>query len=226
MFQPVYEFIGGFPPFFKPSLPSQTFQTLGAIQSKDQDLRTIHRREVSLHGTQHSQQMRTLSSGFFVTTQKGDDSCWRSYFVHEQRYWNSWESKECASLMKYLRSNHRILSFNLGNRMIQWSVQQRVKDLWDLKKQKQIEWASWWLNQPIWKIWYSQIGNHLISPTVGMKIKNIWVATTQESMYPVCDCLVLPGEATSGKNPWKNSSDRCPKSSSRPTVFFFEQTNC
>ena len=36
--------------------------------------------------------------------------------------------------------------------------------------------AAWWLNQPIWKILYSQIGSF---PLVGMNIKNIWVATTQ-----------------------------------------------
>ena len=33
---------------------------------------------------------------------------------------------------------------------------------------------SWWLNQPIWKIWV-HIGN---LPLVGVKMKNIWVATT------------------------------------------------
>ena len=35
--------------------------------------------------------------------------------------------------------------------------------------------SCWWLNQPLWKIWCSQIGSSL---QVGMKIKNIWVATT------------------------------------------------
>ena len=34
----------------------------------------------------------------------------------------------------------------------------------------------WWLNQPIWKICSS---NWIIPPRFGMKIKNIWVATTQ-----------------------------------------------
>ena len=35
--------------------------------------------------------------------------------------------------------------------------------------------SSWWLNQPIWKIWV-KIGN---LPQIGVKIKHIWVATTQ-----------------------------------------------
>ena len=36
--------------------------------------------------------------------------------------------------------------------------------------------SSWWLNQPLWKICSS---NRIISPKVGMNIKNSWVATTQ-----------------------------------------------
>ena len=31
--------------------------------------------------------------------------------------------------------------------------------------------SGWWLNQPIWKIWSS---NWIISPGIGVKIKNIW----------------------------------------------------
>ena len=37
--------------------------------------------------------------------------------------------------------------------------------------------TSWWLNQPIWKICLS---NWIISPGFGVKIKNVWVATTQQ----------------------------------------------
>ena len=36
--------------------------------------------------------------------------------------------------------------------------------------------TSWWLNQPIWKIWSS---NWIISPGFGLKITNVWVATNQ-----------------------------------------------
>ena len=35
--------------------------------------------------------------------------------------------------------------------------------------------TSWWLNQPVWKIWSS---NWIISPGFGINITNIWVTTT------------------------------------------------
>ena len=90
--------------------------------------------------------MRTLSSGFFVATQKRDDFCWR-YFVNEQRYWNLLGVKRVCQFNEISTINHRIYP-TTSQRSLRF------------KKQKQIEWASWWLNQPIWKIWYSQIGNH------------------------------------------------------------------
>ena len=37
--------------------------------------------------------------------------------------------------------------------------------------------SSWWLNQPIWKICSS---NWILSPKVGLQIKNIWNETTTE----------------------------------------------
>ena len=40
--------------------------------------------------------------------------------------------------------------------------------------------TSWWLNQPIWKILYSQI--ELFLQVSGWKSKNLWVATTQYSV--------------------------------------------
>ena len=44
--------------------------------------------------------------------------------------------------------------------------------------------TSWWLNQPIWKIWV-KIGSS--SPIFGVNIKNIWVATTN---IQSCHCFV------------------------------------
>ena len=41
-----------------------------------------------------------------------------------------------------------------------------------IRKQHSNMASSWWLNQPIWKISYSQIGS--FHPQVGVKIKNIW----------------------------------------------------
>ena len=37
---------------------------------------------------------------------------------------------------------------------------------------------SWWLNQPIWKIWSSKLDHE--TPSNGVKINNIWVATNQK----------------------------------------------
>ena len=37
--------------------------------------------------------------------------------------------------------------------------------------------TSWWLNQPIWKIWSS---DWIISPKIGVKIRNVWVAITNQ----------------------------------------------
>ena len=45
---------------------------------------------------------------------------------------------------------------------------------WDSEPQPT---TSWWLNQPIWKIWSS---DWIISPKIGVKIRNIWVATTNQ----------------------------------------------
>ena len=42
--------------------------------------------------------------------------------------------------------------------------------------------TSWWF-QLIWKIWSS---NCIIPPKFGVKIKNIWVATTQKTPNPCC----------------------------------------
>ena len=39
--------------------------------------------------------------------------------------------------------------------------------------------SSWWLNQPIWKIWVKM---GIFPPNSGWKYKNIWVATTQLSI--------------------------------------------
>ena len=44
--------------------------------------------------------------------------------------------------------------------------------------------SSWWLNQPIWKVWPSK-WVHL--PQIGLKIKDIWVATTQISVFVLGD---------------------------------------
>ncbi len=52
----------------------------------------------------------------------------------------------------------------------------KSKSPWEEKRPSQKErLASWWLNQSIWKICSS---NWIISPIFGMKIENIWVATT------------------------------------------------
>ncbi len=42
--------------------------------------------------------------------------------------------------------------------------------------------TSWWLNQPNWKIWSSNW--IIISPRFGVKLKNLWVATTFELVFP------------------------------------------
>ena len=39
--------------------------------------------------------------------------------------------------------------------------------------------TNWWLDPPIWKMCESQIGSF---PQVGLEIKNIWVATTQNTL--------------------------------------------
>ena len=49
-------------------------------------------------------------------------------------------------------------------------------NLQHLKPSKLPRFSSWWLNQRIWKTCSS---NWIISPILGVKIKNIWVATNQ-----------------------------------------------
>ena len=44
--------------------------------------------------------------------------------------------------------------------------------------------TSWWLNQPIWKIWSS---NWIISPGFGVKIKNVWVTTNINTIRPALE---------------------------------------
>ena len=65
---------------------------------------------------------------------------------------------------------------------VRWKKISSIHWIWETLHLLKVSWgailrfsSSWWLNQPIWKICSS---NWIISPGVGLKIKNIWVATT------------------------------------------------
>ena len=67
--------------------------------------------------------------------------------------------------------------------------------------------SGWWLNQPIWKN-MSQIG--FIFPKYGVKIKNIWVATTKRfcASEMLCHCIYISHHLPHKSPPVRPPRDR------------------
>ena len=63
---------------------------------------------------------------------------------------------------------------NLGH-VFNWKTPEKFPAKTNWKNLVKTYFSSWWLNQPLWKIWV-KLGSS--SPKFGVKRKNIWVATT------------------------------------------------